>query len=418
MMINHNLASLNTYNKLNSNTNATSKSLEKLSSGLRINRSGDDAAGLAISEKMRGQISGLNQAGRNAQDGISMIQTGEGALNETHSILQRMRELAVQGTTDTNTAADRSNMQSEMDALNKEVDRIATTTQFNTKNLLDGSMGGAVNAAVKNVLTNTQVQASAGTAIASTTALTALTDGSGNNLGIVSSDTITATYYQNGTFVTKQLTVASTGSAVNLLSDISGTALVTAGGISATSGALVDTAAVAGFSGAITGLTITVKDSTGTLKTSATNALSNFTETTAAANQVTDGRATLLIGANANQTVAVDISRMDSSALGTTNLQVGTMAQANSSITAIDNAIAKVSTQRSNMGALQNRLEHTINNLTTSSENLTAAESRVRDVDMAKEMMNFQKSNILSQAATAMLAQANQQPQGVLQLLR
>lgn len=412
MIINHNMSALNTYRYMSVNEKNTQSSLEKLSSGLRINKAGDDAAGLAISEKMRGQIRGLDQATRNSQDGISLLQTAEGALNETHSILQRMRELAVQATSDTNTSADRGNIQSEMDALNKEIDRIANTTQFNTKNLLDGSMSKAVNADVSNIQTNSNLQAG-GTAVTNASALTALTDANGNNLGITAGDTVTASYYINGTFTTKTYTVTA-GATVG--TELAG--IVTAGGLLASTGSLVETATVAGFTGAITGLTITVKDSTGAVRTAATNALSSFTETTAAANQTTDKSATLQIGANANQNVTVDVNRMDSAALGTTNLQVGTQAQANTSISAIDTAIAKVSTQRSNMGALQNRLEHTINNLSTSSENLTAAESRIRDVDMAKEMMSFQKNNILQQAAQAMLAQANQQPQGVLQLLR
>jgi len=269
MRINHNIAALNTYRQLSSATNAQSKSMEKLSSGQRINRAGDDAAGLAISEKMRGQIRGLDAASRNSQDGISLIQTAEGALNETHAILQRMRELAVQGGNDTNTTDDRSQIQTELDQLTKEIDRISDTTEFNTQNLLDG----------------------------------------------------------------------------------------------------------------------------------------NFA-------------ATLQVGANDGQTISFSISAMDSAGLTVTAISVGTNAAASGSISLLDAAITAVSTQRSNLGALQNRLEHTINNLDTSSENLTAAESRVRDVDMAKEMMNQTKNSILAQAAQSMLAQANQQPQGVLQLLQ
>ncbi|MFP7470734.1 flagellin Hag [Niallia taxi] len=269
MRINHNIAALNTYRQLSSATTAQSKSMEKLSSGQRINRAGDDAAGLAISEKMRGQIRGLDQASRNSQDGISLIQTAEGALNETHAILQRMRELAVQGGNDTNTTDDRTQIQTEIDQLTKEIDRISDTTEFNTQNLLDG----------------------------------------------------------------------------------------------------------------------------------------NFA-------------ATLQVGANDGQTISFSISAMDSAGLTVTAISVGTNAQASGSISLLDDAIKAVSTQRSNLGALQNRLEHTITNLDTSSENLTAAESRVRDVDMAKEMMNQTKNSILAQAAQSMLAQANQQPQGVLQLLQ
>jgi flagellin len=274
MRINHNIASLNTYRQLSTNGANTQKSLEKLSSGLRINRAGDDAAGLAISEKMRGQIRGLEMASKNAQDGISLIQTAEGALNETHSILQRMRELAVQSSNDTNTSADRSELQKEIKALTTEVDRIANTTEFNTQKLLSGKFSSKV----------------------------------------------------------------------------------------------------------------------------------------------------IHIGANKGQTLTMTIGSMAATTLGidSTKMSVGGTGAgaANSAIAVLDKAISKVSSQRSSLGAIQNRLEHTINNLGTASENLTAAESRIRDVDMAKEMMEFTKNNILSQAAQSMLAQANQQPQGVLQLLR
>ncbi|MBM7364382.1 flagellin [Priestia taiwanensis] len=271
MRINHNISALNTHRQMGANQSAAAKNMEKLSSGLKINRAGDDAAGLAISEKMRGQIRGLEMAGKNAQDGISLIQTAEGALNETHAILQRMRELAVQGGNDTNVTADRTAIQDELNQLMSEVDRIAGTTEFNTQNLLGGNFSG-----------------------------------------------------------------------------------------------------------------------------------------------------TFQIGANSGQTINVGISGMGATSLGLsgTAVSVPTNAAASASIKTINDALEKVSTQRSNLGAVQNRLEHTINNLGASQENLTAAESRIRDVDMAKEMMTMTKNNILNQAAQAMLAQANQQPQGVLQLLR
>ncbi|MEW8959051.1 MAG: flagellin [Moorella sp. (in: firmicutes)] len=272
MRINHNISSLNAYRNLTITNEALFKSMEKLSSGLRINRAADDAAGLAISEKMRGQIRGLNQAVRNAQDGISLIQTAEGALNETHSILQRMRELAVQSANDTNTDEDRAQLQAEVSQLIAELDRIADTTQFNTKTLLSGSFA--------------------------TTALT------------------------------------------------------------------------------------------------------------------------LQIGANKDQALAFTIGNMHASALTVASLNISTQTLANTAIASLDAAIKAVSDERSKLGALQNRLEHTINNLNVASENLTAAESRIRDLDVAQEMMAFTRNQILSQAGTAMLAQANAQPQTVLQLLR
>lgn len=274
MRINHNIAAMNTYRQLTSNTSATAKSLEKLSSGLKINRAGDDAAGLAISEKMRSQIRGLDTASKNASDGISLIQTAEGALNETHSILQRMRELAVQSANDTNDTGDRDALQAEIDQLVEEITRISDTTEFNGKTLLDGSLSATT----------------------------------------------------SGVF--------------------------------------------------------------------------------------------LQIGANSGQSIEVNIKSMAASALGVSGLSISSRGNASAAIGSIDDAISAVSTQRSTLGAVQNRLEHTINNLGTASENLSSAESRIRDVDMAKEMMEFTKNNILSQAAQSMLAQANQQPQNVLQLLQ
>ncbi|AHA30646.1 flagellin [Exiguobacterium sp. MH3] len=274
MIINHNLNSMNAHRNMTVNTANSGKSMEKLSSGLRINRAGDDAAGLAISEKMRGQIRGLDQASRNAQDGISLIQTAEGALNETHSILQRMRELAVQSSNDTNTNADRTELQKEVSELTSEITRIANNTEFNTKVLM--------------------------------------------------------------------------------------------------SGAFAATAAGVKFH----------------------------------------------IGANAGQNISLRISNMTATGLGVGAVTIATQTGANAAITTINTAIGTVSSERSKLGATQNRLEHTINNLNVGAENLQAAESRIRDVDMAKEMMDFTKNNILNQAAQAMLAQANQQPQAVLQLLR
>ena len=269
MVVQHNLSAMNTNRQLSGVQSAQSKSTEKLSSGYRINRAGDDAAGLSISEKMRIQIRGLNKAASNAQDGISLVQVAEGALNETHSILQRMNELATQAANDTNTSTDRTAIQAEIDQLTSEINRIQSTTQFNTMNLLDG------------------------------------------------------------TFSSKNLQVGS----------LSG------------------------------------------------------------------------------QSIGISIKNMDASSLGVNALKVSSFASAGSSMDKIQSAINLVSTQRSTLGALQNRLEHTINNLNTTSENTQSAESRIRDVDMATEMVEYSKNNILAQAGQSMLAQANQATQGVLSLL-
>ena len=269
MVVQHNLAAANTNRQLGIITGEQSKSTEKLSSGYRINRAGDDAAGLSISEKMRSQIRGLDKASSNAQDGISLIQTAEGALNESHSILQRMNELATQAANDTNTSTDRKAIQKEIDALTSEISRISSTTQFNTMNLLDGKFSGD-----------------------------------------------------------------------------------------------------------------------------------------------------LQVGALAGQKIHISIGSMNAATLGVNKLNVTTAAGAGTAMTAVQTAIDKVSTQRSALGAIQNRLEHTIKNLDTTSENTSSAESRIRDTDMAKEMVTYSKNNILMQAGQSMLAQANQQNQGVLSLIQ
>jgi flagellin len=374
MRINHNIAALNTHRQLSSATNAQSKSMEKLASGLRINRAGDDAAGLAISEKMRGQIRGLDQASRNAQDGISLIQTAEGALNETHDILQRMNELANQAANGTLTAQDRTNVSDEITQLNSEIDRISKSTNFNTQNLLDGSFGvqlGTSGLAVGSAgVTNIDIS---GAKASTTYTLTAgganeyvLNDGSGSTQTVTLADNTAGTL--NFDKLGIKISVNSANTRANLIGSVAG------GGAA------------------------------GTVVTGASAAVD------------------LQIGANnaTSERMGIQISKIDSSAtsLNTGAISVATAANARTAMDIIKTATATVSTERSKLGAYQNRLEHTINNLNTSSENLTAAESRIRDVDMAKEMMNQTKNSILSQAAQAMLAQANQQPQGVLQLLR
>jgi flagellin len=348
MRINHNIAAINTYNKLSSNSAATSGSLEKLSSGLKINKAGDDTAGLAISEKMRGQIRGLDMASKNAQDGISMIQTAEGALNETHSILQRMRELATQSSNDTNTNADRAELQKEVDQLSEEITRISTDTEFNTKKLIDGQA-------------------------------TDLTFHIGANEG-QSINVSISDMGANALKVDNKLTAATED--------------ITVDGVDLTGAKTLQDEngdAVAVFS----------KD--GYYKLSDLEADTAGTGVQAKSGTVAFHESAAAIGDDVEVTKGIDISDEES---------------ADGSITTLDKAIQTVSAERSKLGAVQNRLDHTINNLGTSSENLTAAESRIRDVDMAKEMMTFTKNNILSQAAQSMLAKANQQPQGVLQLLQ
>lgn len=410
MRINSNIAALNTLNQLSKNEKATNSSLAKLSSGLRINSAADDAAGLAISEKMKGQIRGLNKASSNAEDGISLVQTAEGALTETESILQRMRELAVQSASDTNTADDRKNIQDEMNQLIDEIDRISNTTQFNNMNLLDGSMGGKVEADIANILTNTEL----GSTTVGTDLLTDLTDDNGANLGIEEGDTIKISWTVNGELHTDEITVEAATDLDTLLARITDGA-----GAVDPSGNIDVTAGTAGLAGAIGGLTFEVTDAEGNVKSDASDILSSFSESAAAKDaKAVDGRPTLQIGANAGQTMKVNIEDMSSDALGIKHLDLSTKEGATVAISVIDEATNKVSSQRSSLGAVQNRLEHTINNLDKTAENLSSAQSQIADVDMAAEMMTYTKNNVLSQAAQSMLAQANQRPQQVLQLLQ
>ncbi|MBO8157633.1 MAG: flagellin [Bacillaceae bacterium] len=377
MRINHNISALNTYRQLTTNTTSTQKSLEKLSSGLRINRAGDDAAGLAISEKMRAQIRGLDMAQKNAQDGISLIQTAEGALNETHSILQRMRELAVQAANDTNTDTDRFELQKEINQLAEEVTRIGDNTEFNTKNLLDGSFTGTFHIGANE---GQSIELEIGDMTADS--LNVLADAA----KVVADEGTTNMSGQSGfdDLVGGSYSVEVTGSG--------SVTLKTADGTTIGSGTLADSG---------TNVTISGISSTYTTTGTSGSVTINISDTDTTSGIATDAG-----------TISVHVLEKGQ------GISVMDQDDADSAVTAIQSALDRVSAERSKLGAYQNRLEHTINNLGTSQENLTAAESRIRDVDMANEMMAFTKNNILTQAAQAMLAQANQQPQGVLQLLR
>ncbi|MCR8645037.1 flagellin [Paenibacillus sp. N1-5-1-14] len=381
MIINHNLAAMNTHRQLGVNTGASAKNLEKLSSGLKINRAGDDAAGLAISEKMRGQIRGLDMATKNAQDGISLIQTAEGALTETHSILQRMRELAVQSATDTNEGVDRQKLQAEVDELSKEIKRISTDTEFNNQKVLNGDFDDKT----------FHIGANSGQNIKLT-----INDMSNSKLGVSGFEGKETTLADLGVIVTNSDNV----DAINIQ-------------IGADAGKDVnETTATVDKNGNVT-LKL-AQDASGAVTATKADVLKALQD--AGLDVKTDGSAAGTIddgqlGA-AHAAVVADVQ--DDSK----GVNISTQKAADRAITTINDALNTVSVERSKLGANQNRLEHTINNLGATSENLSAAESRIRDVDMANEMMQFTKNNILTQAAQAMLAQANQQPQGVLQLLR
>ncbi|MFI3604785.1 flagellin N-terminal helical domain-containing protein [Vagococcus fluvialis] len=376
MRINTNVSALNTYSRLTSANASKSNSLAKLSSGFRINRAGDDAAGLAISEKMKGQISGLKQAVRNAQDGISLIQTAEGALNETHEIINRMRDLATQGATGTLGDQDRAEINKEFSALKEEVTRIAGTTNFNQKTLLDGAFDSAAK-------TTSTVEAGAKDLISSVK----ISDNKGLEAGALD---IKAEKAADGdiTFTIADHTVeAGEGNNFNIKN----------------------------ADGKVIG-SITVTDKAKLAATEITADTTVAKATTTAENK--DKALSFHVGANSGEKISVSIGKMDSESLGLDALDLSTAKSADEAINKLDDAKATVSSARSDLGAVQNRLTHTINNLSTTQENLTEANSRIRDVDMAEEMMSFTKSNILSQAATSMLAQANAMPQSVLSLLQ
>ncbi|MDN9009723.1 flagellin [Brevibacillus laterosporus] len=389
MRINHNVSALNTHRQLGVNTSASGKNLEKLSSGLRINRAGDDAAGLAISEKMRGQIRGLEMASKNAQDGISLIQTAEGALTETHSILQRMRELAVQASSDTNEGVDRQKLQAEVDELSKEIKRISTDTEFNNQKVLDGSFEDKTFHIGANQGQNIKLS---------------INDMSNEKLGVTgfkSKETVIDTDIKIGNTSTDAFTIEVKASSTKGNDEVK------------------ETTAKIDKDGNVV---VTLKQEA----SKATDATAG--KITATKQEVVDALKKIGIEASVETAKAGDAAKVVAAAAGKIaaatdkddqkGVNISTQKAADKAITTINNALNKVSEERSKLGANQNRLEHTINNLGATAENLTAAESRIRDVDMAKEMMDFTKNNILTQAAQAMLAQANQQPQGVLQLLR
>ena len=516
MVVQHNMSAMNANRMLSGVSSAQSKSTEKLSSGYRINRAADDAAGLSISEKMRGQIRGLNQASTNAQDGISLIQTAEGALNESHSILQRMRELSVQAANGTETDDDREAVQNEIEQLQSELTRISDTTEFNTMKLLDGSQSGSkVQVSVSKSAATGATTNNAATAQVNTSApVTALADGKSTTYSVTMLDknnnattTSVTVSYDKATQTFKDKDGNTVGTAAAADADEAETAAAIAKALSNTSlGDKFDIAgttaktitfttkdasdspssvliSVDGGKGALAAANPTgseaytsindaigAYDGTGniedkiftvngekfayvtdpsklgddykdvnyveatTVNADAAKAMAKLVSSKTGINAVANGAnvdlkpsttATgkgieLQIGANEGQTMSFTLDDMSADALGVGGKAVDLSSQesAKTATTTIDAAIKKVSAARGKMGAVQNRLEHTINNLDTASENLQTAESRIRDTDMAEEMVNYSKNNILAQAGQSMLAQANQSNQGVLTLLQ
>ena len=507
MRINNNLMAMNTYRQLSIANNSSAKAMEKLSSGYRINRAGDDAAGLAISEKMRGQIRGLKQASRNAQDGISLVQTAEGALNETQAILQRMRELAVQSATDTNTDVDRAEIQAEINQLAEEITRIAQTTEFNTQKLLDGTFKGkfhiganegqnielSINAMDAQALKVSGSGEGKATYVIKPGDITltgtsnfdnlAIAEGE-NKLSVVKIDNIligsdianyglanekgeiVAISTDGGTYkllteATKEsdlaLATVSTATNASITFDdkvISGEVSFTATAASdstitnITATATIDVEGLATGEYTVVGYTDQLDDyftwtDSDDSTTVAVDTILDFVlvdsnnkvvavsedgknfyaleslEKTKSASSFANINDVLVSGAKVSFTSATTYTGGETLSIKADGgIDVSSQEAASKAITVINAAIETVSSERSKLGATQNRLDHTIKNLDTSAENLQAAESRIRDVDMAQEMMEYTKNNILQQAAQAMLAQANQVPQGVLQLLR
>ena len=389
MRIQHNIMALNSNRQLGVNNSAVARSLEKLSSGYRINRAGDDAAGLTISEKMRSQIRGLDKASTNAEDGISLIQSAEGALNESHSILQRMNELAVQGANDTNQSIDRDAINQELTALTNELDRISETTQFNKQNLLDGSYQSKKLQVGANG--GQSIDISIGKMDAASLGLKHIKYFDGQSTGRYGTVTYMGTTYEYDNTKTKSANLTAFKSAANQTGRAAFTddMVVASAGKFYLSGKAFSTIESAKAGGASM---LGAKYQ----KAASTKFADLLKEVSY--NTVTVG------GFGASKS-------FDSPSVDNYNI-------ANATIQAVQGAINKVSTQRSALGALQNRLEHTVANLDTVSENTSAAESRIRDTDMADEMVKYSKNNILAQAGQSMLAQANQVNQGVLSLLQ
>ena len=401
MRINTNLNAMTALNSATKNTALAGSSMEKLSSGLKINKAADNATGLAISEKMRSQIRGLDQASQNTQDGISVVQTAEGAIEEVGNIVQRMRELAVQGANETNTASDRKKITEELSQLHEEIDRIAESTQFNGKDLLNG------NATVR---TERKAKLTEEAGASSDVKVDSGFDFEG--LGLQTGD-LKIKAVQGGKIKINDADLP-TGYVLTLSKDMNGANGATP---------KIDN-----------GTTVTITDANGkklsfkAAKDIAHNNDDKILNLAAENIQISGKEISLQVGANNSdsQTLKVKLENVSTSSLGLskdTITQIGKegtrgTTAANEMINRLDNALERVNTSRANLGAMQNRLETTASNLTTSNENLTAAESRIRDVDVAEEMMNLSKLNLINQAAQAMMSQAKSQPEGVMQLLR
>ncbi len=465
MVVKNNMSAINTLNTLNKNQSALGKSLAKVSSGQKINSAQDDASGFAISERMRVMVRALDQATQNTQNGSAMMKVAEGAVANTVEILKTLKEKAINAATDTNTDDDRKTIQKEIDQFIDQINDNALAT-FNGKYLVDGSKGNKVVSNTATVMINQSLDIASDSTISSLF-LTELKDTAGNSLNIVAGDTIKVSWVIQGkTFSTSDITVAADsnlasifGSSANddlatksaldgpnaggftehppvglsIVSDgtvsigknSSGVDVYTPNGKSALTftGCTETNNIEGGLSGQISGFTITVTDQYGNAKKSANERLEFKTEIFAANKQDADQSLKIHVGAAAGQTISIGLLDMRAEALGLQNakaetIKVSTPEKANAAIAAFDSALQKALDQATTIGAIEARLEYTANNLTTSSENVQAAESTIRDADMAKEMTNYTKNNVLLQAAQSMLAQANQNSSAVLSLLQ
>jgi flagellin len=418
------------------------KSLAKVSSGMKINGAADDASGYAISERMRVQIRGLDQANSNTQNGNSMMKVAEGAVSSTVDILKTLKEKVINAANDTNTDSDRKTIQKELDQSIDQINDNANVT-FNGKYLVDGSHNKEVKLDTKTSLTNQSLS----TATAGGSKLTEMLDRNNRNLNIHVDDKATVSYVMEGVTYSTTVTVTSATTFNDLLTEVnkekdpqgnasnglnaaavanstvgtnsSSSTVYTADGATA----LTVQASAGGVAHQISGFTISITDKDGNINKSANAVLDAFDETIRAEDKGVDNSLVLQVGTKANQAIKVGLSDMRSEALGLsgsdgTKLNISTQAKANAAINVLDNAVAKALDQQTTIGSIQSRLEYTSSNLTTASENVQAAESTIRDADMAKEMTNYTKNNVLLQAAQSMLAQANQSSSSVLSLLQ
>ncbi len=439
MVVKNNMSAVNTLNILNKNQSALAKSLQKVSSGMKINDAGDDASGYAISERMRVQIRSLDQDKQNTQNGNSMMKTAEGAVASTVEILKTLKEKAINAANDTNTDEDRRTIQKEINQMVDQIDDNALAT-YNGKYLVDGSRN-SIGTATCTTLTNSALS----TASAWTSKLTKLQSRQNESLNIQSTDNVTISYVRQGRTYTTTFSVGSLGlsdiitaNAYNGTESFAGTDLV--GGTTAgawigldkagnsvytadNKTALSINAAGAGTTYQISAFTIGITDNTGALRKTANTALDGFNERIRAENKSEDNALVLQTGVKANQAIKVSMTDMRSLALGMKGtdgsvISVQTQDKANAAINSIDSALQKALDEQANIGAVQTRLRYTASNLTTQSENVQNSESTIRDADMAKEMTEYTKNNVLLQAAQSMLAQANQNSSAVLSLLR